>query len=388
MPTLKITQRTSLAIKFSLFGLLLASVTACGPGGNTSSKGGGSRNVNPDDEEFLPDAMLEKLSLNGSEQLFSFKQSGSNDLSLHTSGATTSLKSSLDYGDDKIANVLKIVDVDGKSKNYLKGTKFDQFHVVKDGKQLAYVVRISEKDFKRFKIPGGGWIILRNNKQPVVLRTSPYKFIRDPSDYIGQTEHNGGLVFSCGAYVDLDGKKLSYGKNIDEVTQAQFVSGDYVALKRKINGKEVTTLVNVKPGSNFRRAYDNYFTPDFVQITNDGKGLMSDINTSTNWFSKDTKISRLEDEMSAAYINKSKRAPVFKDNDLKECLWFSASARIQGQEAALLTCYVSAGSPNAGYQLTLVTPKATTPSTWKLKFLFKMKDQSALNGIKKAHPFV
>ncbi len=200
----------------------------------------------------------------------------------------------------------------------------------------------------------------------------------DPSEYVGQTELHDGLVFSYGTYFDLDGKSLSFGKNINDVVSADFVSGNYVALKRKLNGKEVTTLVNVKTSE--RRSYDTYFTPDFVQITNDHKGLMSDIRG--DLLSQETLISALEDEFKQDNIDDGKRGPAFKRIDLNnQCLWFNSSVRIPGQEAAFLSCY----SNKMDHRIVKAKYKAGKIS---MKEISKIKSSTAYSHIKKARPFV
>lgn len=316
-------------------------------------------NYDPADDNFeMPTALKQKLDLGQDEQLFSLKEEGA--------------ASEIDK--------LVILDEAGiGAKYYLQDVHFDEFHVVKNAKELAYLAKIHEDDAKRLKInEGSRWFLMKNGSEPLRLSSPKGWVYTDPSEYVGQTELHDGLVFSYGTYFDLDGKSLSFGKNINDVVSADFVSGNYVALKRKLNGKEVTTLVNVKTSE--RRSYDTYFTPDFVQITNDHKGLMSDIRG--DLLSQETLISALEDEFKQDNIDDGKRGPAFKRIDLNnQCLWFNSSVRIPGQEAAFLSCY----SNKMDHRIVKAKYKAGKIS---MKEISKIKSSTAYSHIKKARPFV
>lgn len=350
-----------------------------GCGLNNKDTLGTNGGVNGDD--VPADLVGETLNLKAGSQLFAFKASGGSDSTNFAvtakSDVTTDATATAKDGDEQ----LYIVDDNGKAKRFLSNHSVDRFHLIRDGQNSAYLVRIKFKS--NFK--GNRWFILRSGKKAIqVSQTKDRESLSFlGSDFKGQLEAKGWLAFSDGNLVDLDGNQQEFAKNIKKATKVMHISGNIVALKRELRGKEITTLVDTE--SHIRKSYKSYFAPNFVQIKNDGDGLLSDSDKSL-WSGSAlvTQISSFGQEI-ALDGDDQDRSPAYDRTDTNGCVWFNGSIKIPKQEAALLICYVSkTTSYTSDYYLTWVEPQG---AGWKFTDLYKLSSSSAIESLWKS-PFI
>ena len=336
-----------------------------------------------DDNTELSTKMDSVLSLEGTEQLYLLDKEHSK-----TSGSKSDTHSSN-------ADRLFVIDEKGESKSYLPDVDFDRFFVISHKKQIAYVVRLSGVQ-REMREAGkkGRWFVLKNGEKPIHLGANVKATgedtltWREETEFVGQTESNGGLVFSDGNYVAIDGTPLNFGKNIRDIEKVNFVSGDYVALTRKIKGQDQITLIYVTDDKALmkRRSYNTFWLPDFVQISKDGKGLISDhYNKTTSSTQPETNISKLEDEFETSVMNAGTRGQAYQRADLGDCFYFNSSVRLGDgfkKPGALITCKVPKTVVISGithhdfeYKLLLVTKSSTPGVDWDLKPLHTLRNK-------------
>ncbi len=341
----------------------------------------------PEGENELAAKMDYALSLSGTEQLYLLEKNDGNQSGRKDDTSTPESPSSP-------AEKLYIIDENGDSKTYLRDLEFDRFFVIKRGTEVLYLARLSAEEKSKYRNAfKGRWFILKNGEKPRhvtinVKKEGSSQVWREETEFVGQTETNGGLVFSDGSYVDLQGKPLSFGKNIRDIEKATFVSGDYVALRRKIKGEEHVTLIYVSndPKATKRRSYKTKWLPDFVQISKNGNGLVSDAyQKETSSVQTVTNISKLEAEFEDSVIKAGTRGQAYQAADLGDCLYFNSSVRLGDgfkKPGALITCQVPKTVVTGGhtahifeYQLMRITASTTPGQDWDLKMLLKLKEK-------------